>query len=361
MAKSAALVEIRGALSRSAKRELYLEHNSGIAMPGTDCMVHLERSYVHLGSDVCSGGSMGPAVAARVRAHTQAMSPLRRCVCPRRAVSSQAKLTFVDSLASSRLCHSVGSWDKASTGQLARLQAALVGGYRCAMSMPHRDPNKDRSASDGVLAACGKLGMATRLALASLRLLGPVLLHGPQAIHALFDYLLARTCGWPNLVVLGLDLVHLHWGEGSFGTGVAALSAWATFIRSDPDLWLRGLARVERRATAVHVDDCLRRVWRCSLDGILYQECIDLPEGAAAVEVERGFLCYECGCALATVGAWRTHRAKVHGARHPAKALAFGTMCSGCCTEFRSRPRLLWHPMYSVSASGCIRTLLRTV
>ena len=121
-------------------------------------------------------------------------------------------------------------------------------------------------------------------------------------------------------------------------------------IRSDPDLWLRGLAHVERRATAVHVDDCLRLVRRRSLDGILYQGSIDLPEGSAAVEVERGFLCYECGCALATVGAWRTHRAKVHGARHPARALAFGAMCSGCCMEFRSRSRLLWHLMHSVTA-----------
>ena len=33
----------------------------------------------------------------------QAMSPLRRCVCPRQAVSTKAKLTFVDSLATSRL------------------------------------------------------------------------------------------------------------------------------------------------------------------------------------------------------------------------------------------------------------------
>ena len=103
--KSTTLVEICGALSRSAKHELFLGHGSRIALPGTACMVHLERSYVHLGSDVCAGGSMGPAIAARVRAHAQAMSPLRRCVCPRRAVSTMAKLTFVDSLATSRLCH----------------------------------------------------------------------------------------------------------------------------------------------------------------------------------------------------------------------------------------------------------------
>ena len=122
------------------------------------------------------------------------------------------------------------------------------------------------------------------------------------------------------------------------------------FIRSDPYLWLRSLARVERRATAVHVDECLPSIWRRTLDGILYQGCIDLPEGSAAVEVERGFLCYECGCALATVGAWRAHRAKVHGARHPARALASGTACNGCCMEFHSRPRLLRHLMYSVSA-----------
>ena len=80
----------------------------------------------------------------------------------------------------------------------------------------------------------------------------------------------------------------------------------------------------------------------------LCQGCIKLPEGSAAVNVERGFLCYECGCALATVGAWRTHRAKVRGARHPARALAFGSVCSACCMEFHTRPRLLRHLMYSV-------------
>ena len=290
--KSAALVEIRGALSRSAKRDLFLEHGSRIAISGTACMVHLEQSYVHLGSDVCAGGSMGPAVAARVRAHAQAMSSLRRCVCPRQAVSTKAKLTFVDSLATSRLCHSVGAWDQLSKGQLARMQAALIGGYRCAMSMPHRDPTRDRSASDEVLAACGKLGMATRLSLARLRLLGPVVLHGPQAIHRLFGYLVARGCGWPSLIVGGLGLVHRHWGEGSLGAGVAALPARVGLARGDPGLWLRWLARVERRASAAHVDECLRVVWRCTLDGILYQGCFDLPEGSAAVEVERGFLCY---------------------------------------------------------------------
>ena len=50
--KSAALLEIRGALSRSAKRELFLEHGTCVSLPDTACVVHFERSYVHLGSDV---------------------------------------------------------------------------------------------------------------------------------------------------------------------------------------------------------------------------------------------------------------------------------------------------------------------
>ena len=32
------------------------------------------------------------------------------------------------------------------------------------------------------------------------------------------------------------------------------------------------------------------------------------------------------------------------------RALVFGSMCSGCCVEFHTRPRLLWHLMYSVSS-----------
>ena len=270
-------------------------------------------------------------------------------MCPRRAVSAKAELTFVDSLATSRLCHSVGAWDKLSKGQLDRMQASLVRGYRCAMSMPHRDPTEDSCANAEVLSACGKLGMSTRLSLAGLRLLGPVPLHGPQALPRLCDYFAARDRGWPSLIVGDLDLVHLHWGEGSLGVGAAAMSAWADLARSSPDVWERGLDRVERRATVAHVDECLRLVWRCSLDSILYQGCIGLPEGSAAVNLEHGFLCYECGCALATVGAWRTHRAKVHGARHPARALAFGSVCSGCCMEFHTRSRLLWHLMYILS------------
>ena len=208
---------------------------------------------------------------------------------------------------------------------------------------------RDRHASAEVLAASGKLGMVTRLALARLRLLVPVVQHGPQALHRLFDYLVARGTGWPALVVGDLDLVHIDWGEGSLGAGVAALPAWVALARGDPGLWLRGLARVERRATAAHVDECLRVVWRRNLDSMLYQGCLALPEGSAAVEVERGFLCYDCRCALATAGAWRTHRARVQGA-HLARALAFGTTCSGYCMEFHTRPRLLWHLMCSVLA-----------
>ena len=161
------------------------------------------------------------------------------------------------------------------------------------------DATKDRCANAEVLAACGRLGMSTRLSLARLRLLGPVLLHGPLALLRLCDYFAARGRGWPSLIVCDLDLVHLHWGEGSLGTGAAAVPAWADLDRCSPDVGERGLDRVERRATAAHVDECLRLVWRCSLDSILFQGCIDLPEGSAAVDVERGFLCYECGCALA--------------------------------------------------------------
>ena len=200
------------------------------------------------------------------------------------------------------------------------MQAALVGGYRCAMSMPHCDPTKDRHAGAEVLAACGKLGMATRLSLARLKLLIPVVQHGPQALLRRFDYLAARGRGRPALIVGDLDLVHLHWGEGSLGAGDSALPAWVAMVRSGPVAWHRGLARVERRAIAAHVDECLCIVWCRTLGGILCEGCLPLPVGSAVVQVERGFLCYVCGCALATVGAWRIHRAREHGVRHPARA-----------------------------------------
>ena len=77
---------------------------------------------------------------------------------------------------------------------------------------------RDRCASAEVLAACGKLGMSTRLSPARLQLLGPVLLHGPQALLRLCDYLAARDRGWPCLIVGDPDLVHFHcMGGGLIG------------------------------------------------------------------------------------------------------------------------------------------------
>ena len=219
-AKSAAVVVLRGPLSKAGRRELPIDHDARVPIPGTDCVVHIVRSYVHLGSDVCGNGSMGPAVAARVRAHAQAMVPLRRCVCPRKAVSVKAKLIFVDALATSRLCHSVGAWDRLAHGQLAKMQASLVGGYRCALALPHRDPTRDRHVGAEVLAAAGRFGVDLRLSVARLRLLVTVLLRGPHAVHLLFDYLAARGEGWPQLVKEDLDLVHRYWGEGPPGGGL---------------------------------------------------------------------------------------------------------------------------------------------
>ena len=347
--KSAAVVAIRGALSRSARRDLFVEHKGQLALPGSPCVVHLERTYVHLGTEVCAGGSMGPAVSARVRAHAQAMAPLRRCVCPRKAVSSAAKLTFVDSLATSRLCHSIGAWDALTPGQVSRLQAALVSGYRQAMSMPHKDPTRGRRTSSEVFAATRRLGMGVRLSLARLRLLTSLLRSGPRSLLRLLDYLLERGSGWPSLLACDCALLDLHWGVPALPTPMP-LAGWVQLARSDPAAWRSGVARVERRALASHVDECLRVTWRRSLDAMLTLGRLPLPEGNAREEAARNFLCYDCGAVLATPGAWRTHRAREHGYRHPARSFALGTVCNGCCVEFHSRPRLVWHMMHSKPA-----------
>ena len=91
-----------------------------------------------------------------------------------------------------------GYWDSSRLRAATSLplQAALVGGFRCAMSMPHRDPTKDRHSEAEVLAVSRRLDMPSRLALARLRLLRSVLVHGPAALLRLLDYLAARSDGW---------------------------------------------------------------------------------------------------------------------------------------------------------------------
>ena len=132
--------------------------------------MYLDRTYKHLGTEVSAGGAMGPAVAARARAHAQAMAPLRRCVCRREAVSVCAKLTYVDALATSRLCYAMGVWDALTKGQEERLQAALVSGYRCAMSMPHKVPLGARFAAAEVLVAARRPAVPLRATVTRLRL-----------------------------------------------------------------------------------------------------------------------------------------------------------------------------------------------
>ena len=185
--KSAALVELRGAQSRAARRDLFLLHGGRLQPPGWDASVFLERSYVHLGTEVTVGGALGPAVSSRIRAHAQAMGPLRRTVCPRRALSYKAKLVFVESLASSRLCHSLGAWDNPTDRQVSKMQSALASGYRSALRLPHRDPTRDRHVNGEVMTAADMPDMALRLSMSRLRLLPSVLAcrgFRPSASHA---------------------------------------------------------------------------------------------------------------------------------------------------------------------------------
>ena len=145
--------------------------------------------------------------------------------------------------------------------------------------MPHRDPAKDRRVSAEVLAACGKPGMVTRLTFVRLRLLAPVVQHGPQALHSLFDYVPCRAWQWvakPRLWGASTWCISIGVmdSDGSLGSGVAALPAWVALARSDPGMWRRGLARVERRATATHVDECLRVVRRRA-PGFPYKQLLD--------------------------------------------------------------------------------------
>ena len=246
-------------------------------------------------------------------------------------------------------CHSVGAWDKLSKGQLARLQAALVGGYRCAVSMPHHDPTRDRSASDEVLAACGKLGMATRLSLARLRLLGPVVLHGPQVIHRLFDYLVARDCGWPGLIVGDLDLVPLHWGW-LVGRGLLPCQPgfpWFAAILAcgsvDSPMLGAGPLRRMSMSACVSFGAVLLMAFSTRAASICPK---DLPLSRLSV----AFCATNVAVPLPLLALGIPIGRRVHGARHPARALAFGTACSGGCMEFHTKPRLLWHNMYSVFA-----------
>ena len=219
------------------------------------------------------------------------------------------------------------------------------------MSLPHRDPTRDRSASAEVLAACGKLCMATRLSLARLRLLGPVLTHGPQALLRLCDYLVARSRGWPSWIVGDLDLVHFHWGEGSLGAGVAVLPAWVALVRDSPDLWVSGLASVERRATAAHVDECLRLVWRRTLDSICIKVALTSPRFLPPSMLSVAFCATSAAVPLplSVLGAPTGQECTAPGTLlEPWRSVRCAVVAAWC--SIRTRPRLLWHLMYSVSA-----------
>ena len=319
--KSAALAEPRGRHARTAKRHLFCELQGRLSLPGGIGVVHLDRSYKHLGTEVTMGGAMGPAVASRIRAHAQGLAPLRRTVCPRRNVSDWAKLVFVDSLATSRLCHGIGAWDALSKAQAAKMQAALAAGYRHAMRLPHRNPVSERHPEAEVMAAAGRLGFMERAMLRRLRLLPAILEHGPQSLLLLLDALLQAGTGWPALLRTDLKALHGHWGEGPPG-GADAVADWVLMARSDPKAWLSGIRRAEGCMLFAYKDECLRTEWRKQLDEIFLLGKMPLPAGAARPPTSKRFLCYDCGAVLASRAAWRAHRRTRSAA--PCEALCCG-------------------------------------
>ena len=91
------------------------------------------------------------------------------------------------------------------------------------MSMPHKEPTRDRRASAEVFASARRLrlGMAVRLNLVRLRLLPSLLCHGPLSLLRLLGYFLERSSGWPSPLSGDCTFLNLHWGDASCRLGAA--------------------------------------------------------------------------------------------------------------------------------------------
>ena len=87
------------------------------------------------------------------------------------------------------------------------------------------------------------------------------------------------------------------------------------------------------------------------------QQMVDADAGASdASDPYLPFACLECEAVCFTARGLRSHRARVHAYRHPARLYASGSYCPSCVTQFHTRPRLLVHLKYT--KVKCLRQLM---
>ena len=329
--KTEFLPVIAGAGSRKLRQDWLCARGATfqVDLPEERITVHLTGRYTHLGAEIDPTGKDTPDIRRRSELSRALQSDIRRLV-QNNHLTEEERLNLVISMPLARFRHGAGLWSLECGRDQQLYEAAYIEPFRrsfralCGFS--------SRGLTDADVAAC--LGVLT----------------AAQARHA--D--LIRHAGW--LWANGSPAIRELWfQQGAWLRDVQAAIAecaqvlgqtsgptWDALTTSPccAKLWARSYARKCRQKQQAR-KSWIRQSWS-NYASAREKGCyfIHISEKCGG---HTDFPCPECQQTFATSAALGAHRRKEHGIKARATAIALGTRCDVCETEFWSTRRLREH------------------
>ena len=342
--KTAALISLRGAGSRTAQRDLYggkpeiavLREDKGAAkLPVVD-------SYKHLGVVQARGGSIKPELAQRRAAAWTAFREGRTKIFRCKRIALQRRGTLLSSLVLSKLFFGAGAWPPLGKAEKRIVDGTIFSIYRASLGIKH---GEDQHIS--LATACALLGLPdgdTIIIVDRLRYLKQLCRHAPDAVWAA----IRRDEPYMQSIRDALSWLFVRiQATSDLPDPVVSWEPWCQMLQARPSLY-RGLVQRARglelcRIACFAAIQAVHRVFLEHGEGrrLAQSEPVGGEYTDACIPCQRGFV---------SRAAWACHASKKHGYRLASSVMAGSdgnTLCRACGKCFSKAARLRRHLLHS--------------
>ena len=257
-------------------------------------------------------GSIGPEVAARIKAHAVGSGPLNKVVNKRIDTKVATKVTLADALATSALLYNAETLPQLNAGQLNRLNAAMIKGYRAATALTLKKcgTNFKQARGDEVLLSAVRPTCSSAITMSRLKALSRTLNNAPPAlVNALDKY--------PTLMT-STFLVYTTTSYGSPCTQATLVNCrTSTTLKVGCDQrpaksW-RALINLAQRNEIQQIQDSRRQdKWHRTIGSMYVAKDIAPPPFCPIDEQAVNYVCYQCGQHFNSSAGWH-HHMRTHG------------------------------------------------
>ena len=320
--KTEALVVFMGPGSQAARACLFEDQGACIQLDGipgrTAPVLHVTRSYRHLGTHDSVSESLQDEISARMSALRTAFSQLRAPFLSSSVASPQQRSLVARSVLLSKGLFQAGTWPALYASELSRVHSTIMKVYQ-AMHEPELGErcSHQRLVSEGGVVAPGALLIHMRL-----RLFVRLCEKASPCILALLFEGMAHKRSWLASVWRDLQLLR----DADEGAGLQPFESIIGYIkeaRARPRAFRGYVSKVCNSATF-----SLSTAWVPSRS---FAESLQLHS------------CSQCAAFFNSRQALATHCFRVHGERSVVRNRLVEPVCPACLCFFHTRLRLLVH------------------